>query len=90
MPAPKKPATRYEVRSALTGAIVCGPYDDKKDADNEKKRLNREVATGRTAPSEEFPEGQLLSSEDGRPIRESGLPMRYEVVTVEGVVLAGD
>lgn len=90
MPQPKTPPTRYEVRSAITGAVVCGPYDSKSDADREKKRLNKEAATGRTEPSDHFPNGQQLSAEDGDPLRHEGLPMRYEVVTVEGVVLAGE
>lgn len=42
----KKPKTTYAVRSALTGATVCGPYEDREDAEREVKRLNKEAATG--------------------------------------------
>ena len=79
---PTLPEPRYEVRSAVTGAHVCGPYDSRPDAEREKKRLNKEAATGRTE------QGELLT-DDGRPLRHRGQPMRYEVVTVEGVVLPG-
>ena len=85
MPSKKKTepaAPRYEVRSALTGAIVCGPYDSKSDADREVQRLNKECAIGRT-------ENGVELTRDGRPLRHGGLPMRYETVTLEGVVIAG-
>lgn len=85
MPSKKKtePAEpRYEVRSALTGAVVCGPYDSKTDADRETTRLNKECAIGRTESGVEL-------TRDGKPLRHDGLPMRYETVTVEGVILAG-
>lgn len=80
---PKDPQTSYEVRSAVTGALVCGPYDSKQDADREGNRLTKEAATGRT-------EGGVELTHDQQPVRHGGQVVRYEVVTVEGVILAGD
>lgn len=39
--------TTYTVRSSLTGAFVCGSYDDLADAERERDRLNKEAQTGR-------------------------------------------
>lgn len=41
-----KPASMFAVHSQNTGALICGPYTAKKDADRECRRLNKEAATG--------------------------------------------
>lgn len=85
--------TRYLAKSAITGAVVCGPYDRKADAEREVKRLNREAISGvREAPPHKGgranepinmnPAGQPV------PVLHKGKEMSYEIVTEEGVVLA--
>lgn len=60
----------YEVRNTLTGAVE-GRHDNKKNADREAHRLNKEAMR------------------DGH--RHLGRPVRFEVVTENGVVIpSGD
>lgn len=74
-------AKTYTVNSQNSGAIVCGPYSKKAEAERECKRLNGEAHSGRGAPTEEEPEGQLLSGAPGDIIRHRGEAQRYEVLT---------
>lgn len=85
-PKPEQPPVRYEVRSSVSGAHVCGPYESRTDANREVARLNREAASGQTEhdqPGEN--DGRL--NQRHRPVMHMGVPVRYEVVTVGGVVL---
>lgn len=85
-PKPEQPPVRYEVRIAGGGAHVCGPYDQRADANREMARLNREAASGQTAHEQPgMNDGRL--NRDSRPIMHQGQPVRYEVVTVGGIAL---
>jgi hypothetical protein len=98
-----EPQSLFIVRSALTGAEVCGPYEREEEAKRERDRLNMEATFGRTAPSEHHPNGQELGTrlDDSLPIHaglvdqavsgvvHKGEPMSYEISTREGVILAG-
>lgn len=87
VPEPEPTPVRYEVRSKVTGAHVCGPYDDESDARRECKRLNREAASGQTEHQQPgMPDGRL-NAEGPRPLRQEGEPMLYETVTVGGIAL---
>lgn len=88
-PNPDPTPVRYEVRSAVSGAHVCGPYDDESDARHEARRLNKEAASGRTEHQQPGREDGRLNRDPG-PIKHMGQPVRYEVVTTGGIALAGE
>lgn len=71
------PETRYEIVNGVTGVAVGFP-ESRADARREVERLNREAATGRTAPSEHHPTGQALS-QDGGPVRHIGQAVQFEI-----------
>ena len=86
-PEPEQTPVRYEVRSKITGAHACGPYDDEADARRECKRLNQEAASGQTAHQQpDMPDGRLNIRP--RPVRQEEQPMLYEIVTTGGIALA--
>lgn len=71
----KKPATTYTVRSANTGAHVCGPYAQLEDAERECGRLNDEARTGiRKAPSRRNGRdgGEVINYQDRMRCRNCG------------------
>lgn len=85
---PEQTPVRYEVRSQVTGAHVCGPYESRQDADRECKRLNREAASGRTLHRQPgMQDGRL--NPGNTPLRQQGRPMLYEVVTTGGITVGG-
>ena len=84
---PQESVTTYAVYSALTGAIVCGPYDKRADAKRECDRLNTEVIRGRTAPSEAHPSGQVLVQSGDACVMQAGIPMKYEVRSGERLIV---
>lgn len=83
----EKPVTTYAVYSAITGAIVCGPYDKRAGAKRECERLNAECVRGRTAPSDAHPAGQELVRAGDACVMQAGVPMQYEVRSDERLIV---